>query len=146
MGIATVVMALAGGLGAACTTDPQKTAESGAPGERVSKSAASPNEANSRAPVALVLFSGKIAFPHITLTTRGTCPFVIERVERVKVGVLRVFGHESTTDCSQHVQRHTVSKRLPAGLKAGSDFEKKVIVVSEQPEYEVEAVVRRAIA
>lgn len=145
-GIASVVMALVGGLGTACTAEPQRTAQSDAPSERVSESTASPTEVNSRAPVALVLFSGRIAYPHITLTTRSTCPFVIERVERVKVGVLRVFGQESRTGCSQHVKRHTVSKRLPIGLKAGSDFEKKVIVVSERPKYEVEAVVRRAIA
>lgn len=146
VGIASVVVALVGGLGAACTAEPPRTAESDALSERVSEWAASPNEANSRAPVALVLFSGRIAYPHITLTTWDTCPFVIERVERVRVGVLRVFGQESSTACSRHAKRHTVSKRLPIRLKAGSDFEKKVIVVSEHPEYEVEAVVRRAIA
>ena len=99
-----------------------------------------------RDPVAAVFWRGKIAYPLITLTTWASCPFVIERVERVEVGVLRVVGRQATTRCADRPRRHTVSHRLSPSLRAGPGFEKRIIVESQSPPQEVDARVRRVLS
>ena len=143
VGIASVVMALVGGLGAACTAEPQKTAETDAPSKRVSESAP-PSEAHSRRPVAIVLFSGRVAFPHVTLTTWGACPFVIERVRRVDRSTLLVVGRESKSGCEPTHTRHVTTKRLKRMHATGGETIDRVTVVGELPSYRVEARVRRS--
>jgi hypothetical protein len=144
--IAAIATALVGGLSAACTSEPQGTVESGALSEPVSESTAPPGDADRRTPVATVLFSGRIAFPNITLTTWGTCPFVIDRVRRLDPSTMLVYGNESKSACESTDSRHVATKR-PKGTHAigGEDVE-RVIVVSEQPSYGVEARVRRVVA
>jgi hypothetical protein len=133
------------GTGSACTTstDPaagrERSSASGSTGPSQSPHA-------TRTPAATVLWSGRIAYPHITLTTWGKCPFIIERVHRVEVGVLRVVGREASTGCEEQSTRHSVTHRLTRKLRAGPGFEKQIIVESEQPEYRVDAHVRRVIA
>lgn len=140
--LAALMMATVGTASACSSPDPAAS-----PAQQPPSNPTDPSKsAGPRAPVATVLWSGKIAYPHITLTTWGHCPFIIEDVERVKVGVLRVVGREASTGCDEGGRRHSVTYRLDRKLRAGPEFEKQVTVVSQQPEYQVDAQVRRIIA
>lgn len=98
-----------------------------------------------RPPVAIVLWSGRIAYPLLSLRTWGTCWFEVRRVVRVNVMTLRVVGRE-TDDCASQAKRHVTSARLTKAHANGGKDIARVVVVSKHPAYRVDAQVPHAIA
>ena len=97
-----------------------------------------------RQPQAYVLASGRIAYPHVGLTTWSTCAFEIESVRRVSDSLMRVVGQESTTNCSTQVKRRVVSERLTR-TQARHGVE-EIVVVSRSPRFVVQAEVQRILS
>jgi len=99
-----------------------------------------------RRPKVWVVFSGRIAYPNVSLTTWSTCAFEIERVYRVDESTMRVVGRESDTKCSSRVRRWIVSERLTKRHAHGGEVVDRVVVVGRDPHFVVQAVVQHGIA
>ena len=97
------------------------------------------------APVALLFWSGRIAYPLLNLRTWGTCSFGIWRMTRVNAGTLRVVGRE-TDDCAPQAKRHITDVRLTKAHAIGGKDIDRVVVVSKNPAYRVEARMPYAIS
>ena len=109
------------------------------PDQRSAETETSLKGTQGRAPDAVVLFNGRIAYPHLTLTTWGLCPFIIERVQRRDRSTLIVFGRDAQFGCEAAETRHRVTKRLTRLNAGGGENVDQVTVVSRDPEYRVEA-------
>lgn len=96
-------------------------------------------------PVALVFWSGRIAHPLLNLRTWGRCAFKVGRVTRVDAMTLRVVGRE-TDDCASQVKRHITDVRLTKAHAIGGKDIERVVVVSRNPAYRVEARTPYAIS
>ena len=99
-----------------------------------------------RRPRAVVLFSGRIAFPHVTLRTWSRGAFEIERVRRIDASTMRVLGRERTEGCSARPVRRLSSERLTRAHRDGGELVTRVVVVSREPAYVVQAVVQHVVA
>lgn len=97
-----------------------------------------------RRPIAYVVASGRIAYPHLSLTTWSTCVFEIESVSRVSDSLIRVVGRESMTKCNLETKLLVVSERLTR--KQARYGVEEVQVVSRSPKYVVEAIVQQMLA
>ena len=114
--------------------------------QRGAESETSSTGTQGRAPVAVVLFSGRIAYPHVSLTTWGACPFIIERVQRLDRSLLVVVGREADSGCETEGTRHRVTERLTRVHATGGEHVERVLVVSRDPGYRLEARVEPFVA
>jgi hypothetical protein len=97
-----------------------------------------------RRPRAYVVATGRIAYPHLGLTTWSRCAFEITSVRRVSDSLLRVVGRESTTKCSSQTKRRVVSERLTR--EQARNGVEEILIVSRSPQFVVNAVVQHLLA
>lgn len=99
----------------------------------------------SRRPEAIVLFSGRIAYPHVTIRTWACAPFRIHRAVRVNKEVLRVIGHTATR-CRTEVRRRESTERLTSADRVGGQSVGRVVLVDTRAGSRVAAKLLHVIA
>jgi hypothetical protein len=93
-----------------------------------------------------VLFSGRIAYPFVMVSTWARCPFIIERIRRVDENTLRIVGRKARGDCDTQSSRHVAIRRPTSVYAVRGERVARVIVLCHEPEYRIRARVRDVLA